>query len=120
MLFCEFIKGYSVTTIELYLLAKKLTENQSVTDAWKKAVEDGFSLSLAAAHQWYRRFTQQLHRLRSTLAIMKAHPPPPSEKVIASPNQDIAITIETFDEANWNVTNDPFAAFQLQLQTPLF
>ena len=118
ILFCEFIANCSVTSFELYSFVNKLTEHQSVTDAWREADRNGFPLSLASAHRWFHRFKLHIHQFRSKL-FQQTHPPP-SEKVIASPNQDIAITIEMFDEANRNVTNDPFAAFQLQHQTPLF
>ena len=100
---------------ELYQFLQLLVKSGVVALGWQEARKEGlFSLSESSAYRWFHRFSDRIHDYRSKL-LLQVHPPP-EEKRIASPNIDIALTMDMFDEAKDKKTVDPFSAFQLYHQ----
>jgi hypothetical protein len=89
-----------------------------VAIAWRKAQKKGFSLSRSSAYRWEKIFTNRIHHFRSRL-LLQVHPPP-EEKWIASPNPDLALTMDMFDEARIGKRIDPFSAFQIHHQEAFY
>ncbi len=111
----EIIPHCMVRTDELYQFLRLLVASGVVASAWRDAQLAGsFSLSKSSAYRWCNRFSCRIHHYRSKL-LLQVHPPP-EEKWIASPNPEIAATMEMFDEAKNKKTVDPFSAFQLYHQ----
>ena len=99
---------------QLFLLLTQFVLLDCLAAAWRNTAE--FSLSKSSAYRWKRIFERETGRYRSQLFRLR-HPPPQEEDV--SPNP-IGVTMQMFGETLAVTGKDPFAAFQLHFQQPLY